>query len=58
MTIFEKIKNMNQDEAIEYIRNGLCKLYKLCDDCPIYSYNLDDCTSEFLINFLEIEVQD
>lgn len=59
MTNFEKLKNMTQDEAVEYIRYRLCFICGGCEDCPMFhGYpNFESCISDVFADWLEAEVK-
>lgn len=60
MTNFENLKRMTQDEAAEYMRNGLCKIYgDCCKQCPMdYDSSMDGCICDVFANWLEIESEE
>lgn len=63
MTNFEKIRNMTQDETVSYIGDELCEIYGDCEHCPmVYDYGIGDydfkvCMSDFLVDWLKMEIQ-
>lgn len=56
MTNFEKLKSMTQDEAVKYLKIGLCPLYEnCCEKCPMDSP--EKCMSDIFANWLEMEAK-
>lgn len=59
MTNFEKLKSITQDEAVEYMRNGLCRVYgNCCKNCPMNDDDIDYCMGDTFANWLEMPVKE
>lgn len=54
-TNFDKLKSMTQDEVVEYIQNGLCKIYENCNGCPMNYYG---CLRDEFVEWLEKPVKE